>query len=140
MLPKIRDAILCLNGMGGSALTANSADCRDLICIHSGSHNSRYVKLFVRGFRFGIAATRSSCPKLRMLSATMNRLPASKWDKRMAFVSGRLTADMVGRGPQPATRYSTALSRSRLLDHGRLRWTQVDCVRPLSSLLTAKAP
>ena len=139
MLPKIRDAILCLNGMGGSALTANSADCRDLICIHSGSHNSRYVKSFVRGFRFGITAARSSCPKLRMLSATMNRLPASKWDKRMAFVSGRLTADMVGRGPQPATRYSTALSRSRLLDHGRLRWTQVDCVRPLSSLLTAKA-
>ena len=140
MLPKIRDAILCLNGMGGSALTANSADCRDLICIHSGSHNSRYVKSFVRGFRFGITAARSSCPKLRMLSATMNRLPASKWDKRMAFVSGRLTADMVGRGPQPATRYSTALSRSRLLDHGRLRWTQVDCVGPLSPLLTAKAP
>ena len=43
MLPKIRDAILCLNGMGGSALTANSAGCRDLICIHSGSPNSRYV-------------------------------------------------------------------------------------------------
>ena len=39
------------------------------------------MKLFVRGFRFGITAARSSCPKLRMLSATMNRLPASKWDK-----------------------------------------------------------
>ena len=43
MPPKIRDAILCLNGMGGSALTANSADCRDLICIHSGSPKSHYV-------------------------------------------------------------------------------------------------
>ena len=57
-----------------------------------------------------------------------------------AFVSGRLTAAMVGRGLQPATRYSTALSRSRLLDHGRLQWIQVDCVGPLSPLLTAKAP
>ena len=111
-----------------------------LIDTRGGSPNSRYVKSFVRGFRCGIAAARSSCPKLRMLSATMNRVPASIWDKRMAFVSGRLTAVMVGRGPQTATRYSTALSRSRLLDDGRLRWTQVDCVGLLSPLLTAKAP
>ena len=131
----------CTAGCSGSSSPTSA-----LYDTHGGSHSSRYVKSFVRGFRFGITAARSSCPKwpprirrLRMLSATMNRLPASKWDKRMAFVSGRLTADMVGRGPQPATRYSTALSRSRLLDHGRLRWTQVDCVRPLSSLLTAKA-
>ena len=129
---------------------ANSIDT------HRGSLNSRYVKSFVRGFRcpalsilvglasiiwFGITTARSSYPKLRMLSATMNRVPASIWDKRhAAFVSGRLTTVMVGRGPQTATRYSTALSRSRLLDHGRLRWTQVDCVGPLSPLLTAKAP
>ena len=110
-----------------------------LIDTRRDSPNSRYLKSFVRGFRFGITAARSSCSKLRMLSATMNRVAASIWDKRMAFVSGRLTAAMVGRGPQTATRYSTALSRSRLLDHGRLRWTQVDCVGPLSPLLTAKA-
>ena len=47
-----------------------------------GSHSSRYVKSFVRGFRCGITTARSSCSKLRMLSATMNRVPASKWDKR----------------------------------------------------------
>ena len=49
-----------------------------LIDTRFGSRNSRYVKLFFRGFRFGITAARSSCPMLRMLSATMNRLPASK--------------------------------------------------------------
>ena len=37
------------------------------------------------------------------------------------FVSGRLTAAMVGRGPQRATRYSTTLSHSTLFDDGRLR-------------------
>ena len=46
-----------------------------------GSPNSRYVKSFVRGFRCGITAARSFCHKLQMLSATMNRVPASKWDK-----------------------------------------------------------
>ena len=56
------------------------------------------------------------------------------------FVSGRLTAAMVGRGPQPATRYSTTLSRSTLINYGRPRWTQLDCVRLLCPLLTAKAP
>ena len=70
------------------------------------SHSSRYVKSFVRGFRFGIAAARSSCPKLRMLSATMNRVPPSIWDKRHGL--HQRPADMVGRGPQSATRYSTA--------------------------------
>ena len=49
---------------------------------HTGSHNGRYVKSFVRAFRCGITAAQSSCPMLRMLSATMNRVPASKWDKR----------------------------------------------------------
>ena len=52
-----------------------------LIDSRSGSHNSRYVKSFVRGFRCGITAARSFCHKLQMLSATMNRVPASKWDK-----------------------------------------------------------
>ena len=31
-----------------------------------------------RVFRCGITAARSSCPKLRMLSATMNRVPTSE--------------------------------------------------------------
>ena len=57
----------------------------NLIDTNCGSHNTRCVKSFVRGFRFGITAARSSCPMLRMLSATMNRLPASKWDKRHGF-------------------------------------------------------
>ena len=43
--------------------------------------NDRYVKSFVRGFRCSITAARSSHPKLRMLSATMNRVPAPEWDK-----------------------------------------------------------
>ena len=43
------------------------------------------MKSFVGGFRCGITAARSSYPKLRMLSATMNRVPASKWDKRHGF-------------------------------------------------------
>ena len=40
------------------------------------------MKSFVRALRFGMTAARSSCPKLRMLSAMMNRVPASKWEKR----------------------------------------------------------
>ena len=44
-----------------------------------------YVKSFVRGFRSGITAARSPCSKLRMLSATMNRVPASKWHKHNGF-------------------------------------------------------
>ena len=47
--------------------------------------NGRYVKSFVRGCRCGITAGRSSCPKLRMLSAATIRAPASKWDKRHDF-------------------------------------------------------
>ena len=44
-----------------------------------------YVNPFVGGFRCGITAARSSCPKLQMLSATMNRVPASQWGKRHGF-------------------------------------------------------
>ena len=78
-----------------------------------------------------------------MSSSPMNRIRCPSRANRTsaaAFASGRLTAAMVGRGPQTATRYSTALSRSRLLDRGRLRWAQVDCVGLLFPLITAKAP
>ena len=64
--------------------------------------NVRYVKSFVRGCRCGITAARSSCPKLRMLSAATIRVPASKWDKHHDFRQRRLTAAMVGTEPQPA--------------------------------------
>ena len=47
-----------------------------------GSHSRGCVNSFVRVFRSGIIAGRSSRPKLRMLSETMNRVPAPKWDKR----------------------------------------------------------
>ena len=53
-----------------------------LIDTRFGSRNSRYVKWFVRAFRCGITAARSSCSKLRTPSATMNRVPVPKWDKR----------------------------------------------------------
>ena len=57
-----------------------------LIDTRHGSRNGRYVKSFVQGFRCGITAASSFCHKLQMLSAPMNRVPASKWDKRRGTI------------------------------------------------------
>ena len=107
-----------------------------LIDTHCDSHSSRYVKSFVTGFRFSITPARSSCPKLRMPSATMNRVPASIWDKRHGLrqrPADGCRLPWLVEGPRrplatvPPSRVHRCLM---MVDCGGSRWIVLGCFSP----------